>query len=110
MKFTAIFLTGAALAQHALVFPEYGPPIPINNAPGECISLNRPVESHAFTKPDIKLKFYTGHNCDGKQVPESTPENFNPNGPFYTVNSVKAVYIHELTNEEASYYIYWPRP
>ncbi|KXN65139.1 hypothetical protein CONCODRAFT_13382 [Conidiobolus coronatus NRRL 28638] len=103
MKFTAIFLTGAALAQHAIVFPAYGPPQPVKPVPGECTLLSGIPIINAFSTPDIGLKFYTGHECDGDQVATNTEQNFKPKGDIENIHSVKVVPRHELTNEEASY-------
>jgi hypothetical protein len=109
MKFTAIFLTGAALAQHAIIFSEYSGPQPVNPTPGSCTPISDPITPHATTSSDIGLIFFSGHNCDGKQVATSIGEIFNPTGPFFRAKSVKTVSKEELANEEASYYIYWGR-
>jgi hypothetical protein len=108
MKFTVVFLTGAALAQHAIVYFNDRPPMPVIPIPGECTILRGTSVKHAFTTPDIGLKFYTGYNCDGEQVATSSGENFKPTGDFKNSVSVKAVLQEELA-KEASYYIYWGR-
>jgi hypothetical protein len=109
MKFTAIFLTGAALAKNAFVLSGNGQLQSVNPTPGRCTLLHGDSVQHASTTPDIGLKFYTGPHCDGEQVATSSGKNFRSTGDYSHALSVKTVSQEELTNEEASYYIYWGR-
>jgi hypothetical protein len=109
MKFAVIFLTGAALAQEAIVFLNNRPPQQVSPRPGECTHLDGKIAPRALTTQDIGLKFYTGYDCDGEQVATSTGSKLKPTRKFFTAKSVKTVSRQELDNEEASYYIYWGR-
>jgi hypothetical protein len=106
MKFAVTFLTGAALARHAVITTNFGPPRRINPVPGECTSLFRFPVVRGITTPDIGLKFYTGPECDGKQVATTIGEKFKVTGEIRYIQSVKVVYPHELTDAEAHYYIF----
>jgi hypothetical protein len=109
MKFTPIFLTGAALAHEAIVFMDNHLPQQFSYGPGTCVPIYGTIIKHVFTTPDIGLKFYTGYDCDGEKVATSNEYNFKPTGELRNIQSVKVVSRHELIEEEASYYIYWGR-